>query len=132
MIMLPAAVQAKEMIGPYEAVGYLTCGGMKILTSTINKDDNMVLQITDPQTKAQSIYLSKRSEDQSEAVKYQLVNYDAGSNALTPDPSGATLSFGISMGNPGVAGNDRYHLTMNGQESVCSTYTVYDPLAKKK
>lgn len=132
IILLPAAVQAKEMIGPYEAVGYLTCNGMKIQTSTINVDDNMVLQLPDAETQAPAIYLAKRTDDHSEAVKYVRMNYDAATRTFTPDPSGASVNFGIRSGNPGTPGNDLYHLTMNGQEYACSSYTVYNPLSQKK
>lgn len=132
MFLLPfAAAQAKEMIGPYPAVGYTTCGDIKVVTSTINTDDNMVLQFTDPQTGASGIYLSKRSEDHSSNVKYVLSDYDAASGTLTPNAAGTSVGFGISMGNPGAPGNDLYLLTLAGQSYSCKSYTVYNPLDKK-
>ncbi|MGO2257389.1 MAG: hypothetical protein ACTH5S_06295 [Hafnia alvei] len=126
-----AATPAQPMIGNYHAVGYTTCGGFKVLSSAISNENLMVLQITDPISKASQIYYGNRTDDESEKVQYVLSNYDEKTKQFTPDPSNTTINFGIKMGHPGTPGNDLYNLTMGGQTYICKQFTIFNSLSKK-
>lgn len=124
MASFSALAKTPEMIGPYPAVGETNCGGLQVISTSINSDNVMALKITDPSNNLTQVYVATRSDDLSDQVLYTLSRYDHASGHFTPDPAHITIRFGIKM-QTGQPGTDRYNLTIGDQQVVCSPFTVF-------